>query len=239
MKATIATIYSCTFAMIIAVPGVSLAERTLQRDCPFSCATENIPKAHCKDWREGNTCYVTDLRKEQKHANQKHENQSNSEHGRVTAHSCPHNCETARLAQRDCRDWRDGNTCYVEDLRRSSYSGLKPDTDGKVGDGDRYCDTVDRRDISAPRIEVSDVRAGGFFSSESRIEGTVEGSCLTEAGYFERGRKVRDIPVNVSRDFSRYNFDINARPQAGSEIRAYNKFGDYDVFDLERERYER
>ena len=268
------TLYFYTIALILVAPGISLADRTSKHDCPFSCATDNIPKSHCKDWREGNTCFVTDLRKDKKH--EKQSNSVNSDHpansdlGRVTANNCPYNCESARLAQRDCRDWRDGNTCYVEDLRRSSYSGLQPDTDGKVGDreyptrltfqqrgrtdspvaynyddkynnqhdnyGDRYCETVARRDVSAPRIEVSDVREGGFFSSDARIVGTVEGSCLTEAGYFERGRKVRDIPVSLSKDFSRYNFEIKARPEAGSELRAYNKFGDYDVFDLERAR---
>lgn len=26
--------------------------------CPFSCATSRIPKAYCKDWREGDLCFV-------------------------------------------------------------------------------------------------------------------------------------------------------------------------------------
>lgn len=30
------------------------------RYCPFSCSTEGINKNHCRDWREGNTCFVQD-----------------------------------------------------------------------------------------------------------------------------------------------------------------------------------
>lgn len=28
--------------------------------CPFSCATEGINKSHCRDWRDGNVCFVQD-----------------------------------------------------------------------------------------------------------------------------------------------------------------------------------
>lgn len=34
----------------------------LAHNCPFSCATQGVPKAYCKDWREGNLCFVQVLR---------------------------------------------------------------------------------------------------------------------------------------------------------------------------------
>ena len=33
----------------------------MAHSCPFSCATLGIEKSHCRDWREGRTCFVQDL----------------------------------------------------------------------------------------------------------------------------------------------------------------------------------
>jgi len=30
--------------------------------CPFSCSTQGIPREHCRDWRQGDVCYVEDVR---------------------------------------------------------------------------------------------------------------------------------------------------------------------------------
>ena len=32
------------------------------RNCPYSCRTEGLSKAFCRDWQRGNTCYVEDRR---------------------------------------------------------------------------------------------------------------------------------------------------------------------------------
>lgn len=47
----------------LAIAGEQSALAEIQsRDCPFSCQSAGIEKTHCKDWREGNICYVEDLR---------------------------------------------------------------------------------------------------------------------------------------------------------------------------------
>ena len=38
----------------------------------------------------------------------------------VTSRPCPHSCDTMRLDRRHCKDWREGNTCFVDDLRAPS-----------------------------------------------------------------------------------------------------------------------
>lgn len=30
--------------------------------CPFSCSTQGIPREYCRDWRQGEVCYVEDVR---------------------------------------------------------------------------------------------------------------------------------------------------------------------------------
>ncbi len=34
--------------------------------CPYSCKSKGIKKKHCRDWKEGDRCYVEDLRKKKK-----------------------------------------------------------------------------------------------------------------------------------------------------------------------------
>lgn len=36
--------------------------RITSRPCPYKCSLVGIPKSHCRDWREGNVCYIEDLR---------------------------------------------------------------------------------------------------------------------------------------------------------------------------------
>ncbi|MCB9030717.1 MAG: hypothetical protein H6619_06655 [Deltaproteobacteria bacterium] len=56
MKCKFLVVFSILF---IATP--SFAEVS-SRTCPYTCKTQGIEKNHCKDWREGNTCYIDDLR---------------------------------------------------------------------------------------------------------------------------------------------------------------------------------
>ncbi|RMG40307.1 MAG: hypothetical protein D6719_11315 [Candidatus Dadabacteria bacterium] len=38
--------------------------------------------------------------------------------GYITSRPCPYSCRTAGLKKKHCRDWRKGNMCFVEDLRK-------------------------------------------------------------------------------------------------------------------------
>jgi len=94
-----------TFCLIAFVAGPVNAEVT-SRPCPYSCKSLGIKKKKCKDWKEGNTCYVQDLRKK-----------SGKRKGNVSSKPCPHSCASAGIPKRKCKDWKEGNTCYVQDLR--------------------------------------------------------------------------------------------------------------------------
>ncbi|MCO6431361.1 MAG: hypothetical protein J5J00_10910 [Deltaproteobacteria bacterium] len=153
--------------------------------------------------------------------------------GKVTSRPCPHSCKTAGLADKDCRDWREGNTCFVEDLTKSSISDsraqLRRERQAASGPG---CEDVRRSEVRQPSIKIEDTSrsSGGFFDAgERKIFGAVEGSCLSETGLYEDGRKVEDIPVSTDPTFHRFEFEVEADADSEYEVRAYNIFGERDI----------
>lgn len=37
--------------------------------------------------------------------------------GRLLSQPCPYDCSSAGIAKSSCRDWREGDICFIEDLR--------------------------------------------------------------------------------------------------------------------------
>ena len=210
------------------------------RACPYSCKSAGLKKGKCRDWREGNRCFVEDLTK--KPAKQVASN--TVQRGYVTYTSCPHSCKTVGLAKNVCRDWQRGRTCYVEDLTRTPSSKpvpIRPPSPPKPApppsygtDADvRACRELDRLRIAPPRVDIRKIRrSGNFFQSKFRAFGSIEGICLVEAALFEDGRKIRDIRIRTIPEFRRYEFDVQFDRGDEPEIRVYNINGDRDVFDL-------
>jgi hypothetical protein len=94
---------------------------------------------------------------------------------------------------------------------------------------------MNRFDISRPYINIARVRpTGNVFGSKYKVFGSVEGMCLVEAGYFEGGRKVSNIPVAPTRDFRRFEFEVTIRGDEFPELRAYTINGDREVRQLDR-----
>ena len=87
----------------------ALAEIT-SGPCPHNCKTVGIKKeSNCRDWKEGNICFVEDLRKKGK---KKQKPQKG-----VTSHACPYSCkETFGLGKKKCSDWKENNMCFVKVL---------------------------------------------------------------------------------------------------------------------------
>jgi hypothetical protein len=165
------------------------------------------------------------------------------------ARDCPFKCDTVGLPHSVCRDWREGNVCYVEDLTRApGYSGIPV---GEVrppyhplpwpprgGDDERWCREAGRRGIAQPYVNIYKVKSrGGVFDDKYRVYGSVEGVCLAEAGYFENGYKRESIPVAMRRDFGRYEFEIDARADRYPEIRVYNAAGDRQIVRINPDGY--
>jgi len=174
---------------------------------------------------------------------------------------CPMSCRTLGIDKRHCKDWREGNTCYVEDTRYSGGganrpsrpiqppsaiptptiapvrppSSIYPDRPNYSGAGYDECRRMNRFDISRPYINIARIRpTGNVFGSKYKVFGSVEGMCLVEAGYFEGGRKMSDIRVAPTRDFRRFEFEVVVRGDEFPELRVYTINGDREVRPLER-----
>lgn len=169
--------------------------------------------------------------------------------GLVTSAPCPHSCRSMGLDKRRCKDWREGNTCFVEDLNRQplpaapapsypnpvqpSYPGAVYPPAGGGQAGAAECRQMDNYYMARPRVNLGRAKpSGNVFSDKVRVSGSVEGVCLVEAGLFEDGRRVQSIPVATLRDFRRFEFDFQSRESRNPEIRVYNIRGDYDAVSV-------
>lgn len=168
--------------------------------------------------------------------------------GEVTSRPCPYSCRTQGIPKKDCKDWRQGNVCFIEDLRRppaapssgpppsggytppSSYQPPPYQPPAPAYHGSGECEGLDRRDIPEPRVDIERVGGtGNIFGDKYKVRGSVEGVCVAEAGLFEDGRKVQDIPIVTKRSFQRFEFEFKTRLSKDPEIRVYNTAGDRDI----------
>ncbi len=179
--------------------------------------------------------------------------------GLVTSRPCPYSCVTRGLPKSMCRDWNEGDTCYVEDLTKPASGGLtggssvdkdplgldaiaprggadtdshrKPRTSHGRGNATE-CDGLARDEIAPPRVNISRDRDSGSYRNQETVRGSVEGVCVQEAGYFEDGKKVSEIEIETNREFQRFDFEIRIRKDRYPEIRAYNSAGESFILPL-------
>ena len=175
--------------------------------------------------------------------------------GRVTSARCPHSCKSLGIPKSQCRDWRRGNRCYVEDLRPTSRHEVRrprnarhwryPWTPNNYDNHytsyphypDRFsCSRASRHELERPRIRIDDIDRVGWFSDRIEVEGEISGRCIREAAYYENGRKVRSLDTKTRDSFGTFEFDFRADPDRRPEIRAYNTAGELTVYRLSERR---
>ena len=250
---------SLLVALVVA-QGVAMAAGNGQVSsgpCPLSCKSLGIPKKVCRDWREGGTCYVEDLRNRPSSDHADNQPPANKK-GHVTVSPCPHSCQTRGIPKNICRDWREGNACYVEDLSQApGFTNNMPENppprlprpvDRPVftpiprppdQDHNVECDPKSDRYIARPRVDIYSIkRTGSFFKDHYKVRGAVEGVCIVEAGYFEKGHKAEEIPTVRTESFRRYEFEVIAQGDRQPEIRVYNLNGDPDVYEIVPDNYD-
>lgn len=220
------------------------------RPCPYSCRTEGLPAKQCRDWREGERCYVENLTKRA--------TPPRRPAGYISTALCPHSCRTVGLPNHVCRDWREGDTCYVEDLTRLSDQAEPAVSPPTAPSGEttappatttetpaiapgipsptlmpEECRQARRYELGKPRVMIGRLRTRTPLSDRAEASGAVEGRCLVEAGYYEFGRLKEAIPVTATKDFRRFEFEIDVRRDRNPEIRVYNSAGEYDLMRLD------
>lgn len=168
--------------------------------------------------------------------------------GKVTSARCPYNCKTIGLEGRLCRQWREGDLCYVEDLTRAPDPAPKP-KDAKIPDArvpdagakvsrpaaDKNsfsmnvpekqsavlkCRKVNPYYLSKPIVRIKSIRSVDRYApKEFKVGGTIEGICIVEAGYYEDGERVFELPVSVSRQYRSYSFAFDFHAEKSPQIR--------------------
>lgn len=218
--------------------------------CPYSCKSKGLSKSKCKDWREGNTCFVEDLTRQPSSNTRKN--------GFVTYRECPHSCNSAGISKSRCRDWKQNGMCYVEDLTREPsaspvYIGNRPSNtpvpippqdntqvDPSWGNSDyQKCKEMNMRHMPRPYVNINRIKkSGNPLKDKYTVWGSIEGVCIVEAGYYEYGELKRNVSFRTSPGFGRYEFKFLIRKGKNPQIRVYNMRGDRNVHDIFDDRYD-
>lgn len=171
------------------------------RPCPYSCRTQSLDKEQCKDWRDGNTCFVEDLTKQPK---------QESPRARTSMPRVPSGSDLTNKWQ---------NNDFDKD---EMYYGRRNSPSNKNCNKNQY--------YARPGVYILNIkRTGGYFSSKVKVSGYIEGVCIEEAGLFEDGYKTSNFQIPTTNQFGRYEFQIVTDKDRVPEIRAYNILGDKDV----------
>lgn len=87
-----------------------------------------------------------------------------------------------------------------------------------------------------PRIEIGRIRSSGnLFSDQYKVQGSISGACIQEAGYYEYGRLKQRIEIPLSDRFQRQKFETKIRSGKNGEIRAYTVDGAEDSVSVDDE----
>ena len=105
---------------------------------------------------------------------------------------------------------------------------------GRMASLDVLCE---RREASAPEFIVRDVYPTDRGTQV--VRGTLEGECIDEAGYYEKGNLRDEIRFPFDDRERTRDFRVEIQPGKGGELRAYTRGGESEavpVDDLIRER---
>ena len=216
------------------------------RPCPYSCATQGIPKIDCRDWRNGNTCFIEDLRYpaagDGSGIGGSGIGGSSNGSGDFIGGSGANDSQFG--GRGNGGSWNTGPRRPSAPPPPGGWGnrpGVNPNSGplgendwiGAGGTGVGECQNLRVGDVAPPRIYLGRVTpVGGPFSGRVRVQGTVEGVCLSDAGIFDGGRKVETISVRAQRRLQRYDFDVQVNAARSAELRAYNTAGDSDVVEV-------
>ena len=94
------------------------------------------------------------------------------------------------------------------------------------------CSAVGRTQLALPRIEVTKTFGSPTSQGSVRLQGYVEGVCISEAGLFKGGEEVESIAITTDPVFRRFSFDLTVGSGKKREIRAYNTQGGRATYPL-------
>ena len=110
-------------------------------------------------------------------------------------------------------------------------------SDQRWGENERSAGTQSgcsvERNVAEPRIEVTSDAPAGIAARTNRLKGYIEGVCISEAGLYMNGSRIRSINVTTLPSFKRFEFDLNVPPGQRRELRVYNIQGGRAAYALQ------
>ncbi len=112
----------------------------------------------------------------------------------------------------------------------SSKPGWHAAVDSVTGDTSAAGRCRRAKRVQAPKIEIGKVEAtGGLFSGKYHISGSLFGSCIEEAGYFENAKLKQKIEFPLTDTVKRVEFKVNTKTGKNGEIRIYSTTGQESI----------
>ena len=91
-----------------------------------------------------------------------------------------------------------------------------------------------RGNYSTPNLEIHRSKTSGrLFSGKYRIKGSIAGSCIEEAGYYENGSLKQSFQIPYSARFQRQEFEVQVRSGRQGEFRVYTTNGASNSIDID------
>ena len=91
-----------------------------------------------------------------------------------------------------------------------------------------------RGNYSTPNLEIHRSKTSGrMFSGKYRIKGSIAGSCIEEAGYYENGSLKQKFEIPYSARFQRREFEVQVRSGRQGEFRVYTTNGASNSIDID------
>lgn len=122
------------------------------------------------------------------------------------------------------------NTTSEEAKPKGSKPGWEAALDSVSGDTSVAGRCRRAKRVQAPKIEIGKVEAhGGLFSGKYRISGSLFGSCIEEAGYFENAKLKQKIEFPLEDTVKRVEFQVNTKTGKNGEIRLFSTTGQESI----------
>jgi hypothetical protein len=191
--------------------------------------------------------------------------------GNVVAGKCSLTCKSAGFTSKHCREWRNGDKCYVQALDHNDQTAdnktannatsrakpaaspsAVPDIAAKIS-GIRSL-TPEQKERMAARgeiekcekihpvyqipssVKIESLKDAGYTQhGKFSVKGSVRGMCIKAAAFYVDGELMEQLPVKPSTRYQSFPFQLTFRSDTQSEIRVYPVVGERNVVRLKPE----
>lgn len=183
--------------------------------CPYDCKTKGIKRKFCRDWKEGGRCFVEDLSRQTVKVEP------------ISPIGAPQLPKIQML--RDSTSHQDSGVF-------ANFVSAKKSLEQK--EVEAACKGKAPFELPQPSIQIRQARQlGALADNLYQLEGSLEGTCLINGGYFESGTLKKKLSLETKKSFGSFRFECVVNPTRKPEIRLYNTAGERASLPIEVNNY--